>query len=58
VLLSTLAPPDCVKLATLKDILPALPAPEVFTDIVPPSAIANVGVDTEICPAFPVPTIN
>ena len=40
--------------------LPALPAPDVATDIVPPSAIVNVGTGanagavTVICPAFPV----
>ena len=40
--------------------LPALPAPEVSTEIFPPSAIVNVGTganagaDTIICPAFPV----
>jgi len=41
-------------------ILPAFPAPDVATDIVPPSAIvsvgtgANAGAVTVICPAFPV----
>ena len=34
--------------------LPALPMPEVATEIVPPSPIVNVGVDTAIWPAFPV----
>ena len=58
VLLSTLAPPVCVKLVTFSAMLPALPPPEVFTDIAPLSAIVNVGVDTVICPAFPVPTNN
>jgi hypothetical protein len=34
--------------------LPALPAPSVATEILPPSAIVKVGVDTAISPAFPV----
>ena len=34
--------------------MPALPAPEVATEIVPPSFMVNVGVVTEISPAFPV----
>ena len=58
VLLSTLAPLDCVKLAAFSNMSPALPLPKVATDIVPPSAIASVGADTVILPAFPVPTNN
>ena len=34
--------------------LPALPAPSVATEIVPPSPIVNVGVVTVISPALPV----
>ena len=56
-LLSTLAPPVCVKLVTFSAMLPALPAPEVATEIVPPSPMVNVGVKTLICPAFPVPEV-
>jgi hypothetical protein len=54
VLLSTLAPLDCEKSVTFKATLPALPAPEVATEIVPPLFIVNVGVFTLISPAFPV----
>ena len=60
-LLTTCAPPVCVKLLTFSEMLPALPSPEVATEIFPPSAIVNVGTgaddgaDTVICPAFPVP---
>ena len=53
VLLTTCAPPVCVRLLTFSEILPALPPPEVATDIVPPSAMPNVGTDTVISPAFP-----
>jgi hypothetical protein len=34
--------------------LPAFPAPDVATEIVPPSPMVNVGVETLICPALPV----
>jgi len=34
--------------------LPAAPAPWVATEIVPPSLIAKVGVETVTSPAFPV----
>jgi hypothetical protein len=60
VLLTTCAPPVCVTLLAFTEILPALPPPEVSTEIFPPSAIvkigtgANAGADTVICPAFPV----
>jgi hypothetical protein len=54
VLLSTLAPPVCVKLLTFSAMLPASPAPEVATEIVPPSPIVSVGVVTVISPALPV----
>jgi hypothetical protein len=60
VLLTTCAPPVCVKLLTFSEILPALPPPEVATEIFPPSAIvsdgtgAKAGADTVICPALPV----
>ena len=49
-----------LKVFAFSKMLPALPAPDVATDIVPPSAIVNVGTgakagaDTVICPAFPV----
>ena len=43
VLLSTRAPLVWVKLFTFKAMLPALPLPEVATEIFPPSAIVNVG---------------
>ena len=39
---------------TFTEILPALPLPSVATEIVAPSPIVNVGVETVICPAFPV----
>jgi hypothetical protein len=48
VLLTTCAPPVCVKLLTLSEMLPAFPAPEVATEIVPLSPIVNVGVETVI----------
>jgi hypothetical protein len=48
VLLSTRAPPVCVKLLTLSEMLPAFPMPEVATEIVPLSPIVNVGVETVI----------
>ena len=48
VLLSTRAPPVWVKLLTFSAMLPALPLPSVATEIVPPSPIANVGVETVI----------
>ena len=48
VLLTTCAPPVCVKLLTFSEILPALPPPEVATEIPPPSAIVNDGTDTVI----------
>jgi hypothetical protein len=48
VLLTTCAPPVCAKLLTLSEMLPAFPAPEVATEIVPLSAIVNVGVETVI----------
>ena len=54
VLLSTRAPPVCVRLLTFSEMLPALPLPSVATEIVPLSPIVNVGVETVICPAFPV----
>jgi hypothetical protein len=54
VLLTTCAPPDCVRLLTFSEMLPAFPAPEVATEIVPLSPIVNVGVETSICPALPV----
>ena len=34
--------------------MPAFPAPDVATEIVPPLAIARVGVVTAIWPALPV----
>ena len=37
--------------------LPAFPTPDVATEIVPPSPIVNVGVETLTCPAFPVPEV-
>src|SRR4029434_5129636 len=54
VLLSTLAPLVCMKLVTFSAMLPAFPGPDVATEIVPPSPMASVGVETLICPAFPV----
>jgi hypothetical protein len=54
VLLSTRAPPACVKLLTLSAMLPALPAPSVATEILAASAIVKVGVETLISPALPV----
>jgi hypothetical protein len=57
VLLRTCEPPVRLRVLPFSKMLPALPAPDVATDIVP-SAIANVGADTEICPAFPAPTNN
>jgi hypothetical protein len=54
VLLTTCAPPVCVKLLTFSETLPAFPAPDVATEIVPPSPIVNVGVETVTSPAFPV----
>ena len=54
VLLSTVAPPVSEKSVTFNDALPALPAPEVATEIVPPLFIVNVGVVTVIAPALPV----
>ena len=56
-LLTTCDPPVRLRVLPFSKMLPALPAPDVATDIVP-SAIVNVGADTLICPAFPVPTIN
>ena len=53
-LLTTCAPPVRLKVFTFARIFPALPAPAVATEILPPSATVNVGVDTAICPAFPV----
>jgi hypothetical protein len=44
VLLTTCAPPVCVRLLAFTEILPALPPPDVSTEIFPPSAIVNVGV--------------
>ena len=54
VLLSTLAPPVCVKLFTFSWMLPAFPVPEVATEIVPPPLIVKVGVVTLTWPALPV----
>ena len=54
VLLSTRDPPVWVKLLTFSEMLPALPILEVATEIVPPLAIARVGVETVTSPAFPV----
>jgi hypothetical protein len=60
VLLTTCAPPVRLTALAFNKMLPALPAPDVATDIVPPSAIVNVGTgvnagaDTVISPAFPV----
>ena len=54
VLLTTCAPPVCVRVLTFSEMLPALPAPSVATEIVPP-LMAKVGVETVICPAFPAP---
>jgi hypothetical protein len=48
VLLTTCAPPVCAKLLTFNKMLPAFPAPEVATEIVPLSPIVNVGVETVI----------
>jgi hypothetical protein len=38
---------------TFSEMLPALPAPSVATEIVPP-LMAKVGVETVISPAFPI----
>jgi hypothetical protein len=54
VLLSTLAPPDCVKLVTLSAMFPAFPPPVVATEIAPPSPMVKFGVETVTSPAFPV----
>ena len=54
VLLAICDPLARVKLLTLREMLPALPAPEVATEIAPLSPIVNVGVVTVIWPAFPV----
>ena len=54
VLLSTLAPPVCVKLFTFSWMLPAFPVPEVATEIVPPPLIVKVGAVTLTWPALPV----
>ena len=49
-----------LKIFAFSEMFPALPSPEVATEIFPPSAIvsvgtgANAGADTVICPAFPV----
>jgi hypothetical protein len=57
VLLTTCDPPVRLRVLPFSKMLPALPAPDVATEIVP-SAMFNVGADTVICPAFPVPTNN
>ena len=60
VLLTTCAPPVRLRLLAFSKTLPALPPPDVSTEIFPPSAIVNVGTganpgaDTVIWPAFPV----
>src|SRR5262245_16660842 len=47
-------PPARFKLSlTSNEILPARPAPELDTDILPPSAIVSVGVETVMLPALP-----
>ena len=53
-LLTTCAPPAKLRVVAFNKMLPALPAPEVATEIVPPSLIAKVGVETVTSPAFPV----
>ena len=54
VLLVTCEPPVRLKLFTFSEALPALPAPEVATEIIPPSAMVNIGVVKLIAPALPV----
>jgi hypothetical protein len=60
VLLTTCAPPVRLRVFALSKMLPALPAPDVSTEIFPPSTIANIatganaGAVTVICPALPV----
>jgi hypothetical protein len=55
VLLRTWAPLARLRLFTFNEILPASPAPSVAAEIVPPSLIAKIGVETATSPAFPVP---
>ena len=56
-LLTICDPPVKLRVLPFRKMLPALPDPDVATDIVP-SAIVNVGADRLICPAFPAPTNN
>ena len=54
VLLTTCAPPVRLSVFAFREISPALPAPVVATEIIPPSPIVSAGVVTAIWPALPV----